>query len=416
MNGQIVSYKGKDLNWKAFICSKHNAPKSLDTFAVNVIDLTDSQIWTSQHQTFSAVDSINDFRSLQLMMEQSRMATNIVVLPGNVAFEYMWSEFNKRYTHSIQIKDMLMVFSKDILCSIFPTKLQINLFYENCITQLDGIDYSSAFYFDESIFRARGYSVLTRAKGSEKATTVKIDDRFFITTANILQSEEHIETYLKSIGIWPKENIDYPEWLLNYEFGDDRFQREIIDDCKSKIAQAKKRIDIANNKLDENLRFKSILFTNGEELTSVIFEILERILMCDLSQFHDEKKEDFLIRLPEVTFIGEIKGVTSNVKSEHVSQVDTHYHGYMDKLQEENRIENVKELLIINPLRTKSLEKREPVHEIQIALAKRNNALIIETKTLLDIFERYQRGVLTPEVIKNAFIQNGGLLHLGDCC
>lgn len=415
MNGQIISYKGGELNWESFMCSKHNSPRSLDTFTVNVIDLTDVEIWKSSSQNYSSINSINDFKSLQLMIEQSKMAANIVILPSNVRFEYNWSAYQKRYTAGIQIKDMLTSFSVDILSKILPSNLQIPLFYENCITQLNSINFDSAFYFDESTFWARGYSVLTRAKDSEKATTVKIDDKFFITTANILQSEEHIVTYLKSIGIWGKEKKEYPDWLLNYDFGDDRLQSQMIDDCRSEIVQAEAKIDAANNKLDENLRFKSILFTNGEELVSVIFEILEQLLTCDLSQFHDEKKEDFLIQLSDVTFIGEIKGVSSNVKSEHVSQVDTHYHGYMDKLHEEGLVENVKELLIINPLRTKSLENREPVHEIQIKLAERNNALIIETKTLLDIFESFQKGELTSEAIKNAFKQNSGILRLDDC-
>ena len=60
--------------------------------------------------------------------------------------------------------------------------------------------------------------------------------------------------------------------------------------------------------------------------------------------FDDQyKKEDFLIKLPSCTFIGEIKGVTSNVKYEHISQIELHYRGYLDLLAE--RKENNSSLL-----------------------------------------------------------------------
>ena len=62
------------------------------------------------------------------------------------------------------------------------------------------------------------------------------------------------------------------------------------------------------------------MYTNGEQLVEVVFDILESFFSYSLSEFKDEKKEDFLIKLDSVTFIGEIKGITSNVKSEHVSQ------------------------------------------------------------------------------------------------
>ena len=94
--------------------------------------------------------------------------------------------------------------------------------------------------------------------------------------------------------------------------------------------------------------------------------IEEKVLDCNLSGFIDEKNEDFLIQFQDVSFIGEIKGVTSNIKSENISQLDVHYQGYMDKLQEENRTETVKQILIMNPFRTKPLSERAEVHEKQI--------------------------------------------------
>jgi len=142
--------------------------------------------------------------------------------------------------------------------------------------------------------------------------------------------------------------------------------------------------------------------------------ILEIILECDLSQFIDEKREDFLIRIGKEVFIGEIKGVNTNIKNEYISQLDVHYHRYMDEIEDEPCEENVHALLIINPFRMKELKDREPVHESQIALAKRNNSLIIETKNLLKLLELFQKGILSSEDCINIFKSKTGLLSVDD--
>ena len=171
--------------------------------------------------------------------------------------------------------------------------------------------------------------------------------------------------------------------------------------------------EVADN-LRENARIKSILYTNGDELAEVVFSILEKILACDLSEFVDEKKEDFLIKKDEYTIIGEIKGVTSNIKSEHISQVDVHYHGYLDKLAEESKCENVYQVLIMNPFRNKPLSERDPVHDTQILLAERNGCLIIETVTLLKLYEKLIAGEIDVTTCEKLFTEKSGILKESD--
>ena len=55
----------------------------------------------------------------------------------------------------------------------------------------------------------------------------------------------------------------------------------------------------AEGQLEENAKYKSILYTNGNELVRVVFEILESILDYDLSSFEDILKEDFLINVSD---------------------------------------------------------------------------------------------------------------------
>ncbi len=94
--------------------------------------------------------------------------------------------------------------------------------------------------------------------------------------------------------------------------------------------------------------------------------------------------------------------------------MDRHYHDYQDKLEEEGRRETVKQLLVINPFRDKLLGQRDPVHENQINLDKRNECLIILTETLLKLFERLRNHQVTTSDIKKVFTEKNGLLSMDD--
>lgn len=95
-----------------------------------------------------------------------------------------------------------------------------------------------------------------------------------------------------------------------------------------------------------------------------------------------------------ITFIGETKGIDTNIKSKNILLVDTHLQNYRDSLSEDGLMEKLKALLVNNPLRNKSLEDREPVHGQQIDLAKRYNCLIVLIQDLLKIYEMYKSGGL----------------------
>ena len=179
-----------------------------------------------------------------------------------------------------------------------------------------------------------------------------------------------------------------PEWIQNIEFYNDKQLKEDKNSNNEKIQKLKDKNIILEEQLNKNLEYKSILYTNGDELVKVVLEILDEILEYDSSEFGDEKREDFLIKKEDITFIGEIKGLTSSVKNENVSQLDVHVQSYLDELQQEGTEEKVKGLLIINHQRNKPIEERQEVHEHQIKLATRNESLIIETTTLLKLYEK----------------------------
>ncbi len=234
-----------------------------------------------------------------------------------------------------------------------------------------------------------------------------------MTTLKALESIEVLLALIKLLLPHP-ERENAPQWARDIKILNDTELSLRIEEAEETIKQNEEVIRIANQDLQENARIKSILYTNGAELVEVVFSILEKLLSCDLSEFEDEKKEDFLIKKEMYTLIGEIKGVTSNVKNEHISQVDVHYQGYMDKLAEDGTQENVHQVLVMNPFRNKPLYEREPVHDTQIKLAERNGCLIIETATLLKLYEKFIAGGIDVATCEKLFTEKTGLLNETD--
>lgn len=405
MKIQIVSNKTTNYNCKYNITySSLNKPKSLDSYDINIFSLQDSYIWQYRQYNEKMLVCTNDLKSIKQMIYNSRKAVNIIALPQNYTHSYNFSD--NRYIYKIELKNEIDNLIRNLLSSIIPDCMNnmYNLIYENSVTKLNKSKFNSAFCF------INYNNVLSKSEGGNKATTINYEN-LILTTLDISSPDVNLEDFIIGIGL-DNEKIQFPQWLLNIQCFDDAEQQELIDISNEEIRLLNDKIENANNILEKNLKYKSILATNGDELVSVVFEILEKILDCNLSDFIDEKKEDFLIKKDNISFIGEIKGVTSNVKSEHVSQLDVHFQSYLDKLNESNITENVKAILIINPFRTKPLTEREAIHKIQIDLAIRNGSLIITTKTLLDVFEMFLANKIKAEKIISVFSNTIGLLDI----
>ena len=214
--------------------------------------------------------------------------------------------------------------------------------------------------------------------------------------------------FLKAIGLI-HENVDVPQWMEGIHMFDDIRQIDVIRESREKIQEAQNSIKAAEDIMSQNERYKSILYTSGDKLVEVVLDILGQMLGYDFSVFEDKKKEDFLAEIGDDVFIGEIKGVNHNVKSENVSQLDVHYQSF---LEDSGKSENhVFALLIMNHQKNKDLTKREPVHENQVKLAKRNGSLIIDTFVLLKLFEKYKSEEISREYCMQLLKNNTGILN-----
>lgn len=409
MTIQLISYNSRCASEKDGITiSPLHAPCALDDFDINIIDLSVANMWTYTDSNIGCTDSNADFETIHKMVSNKKKSTVIYVLPQNVNYHYNTQYLRINSDSTKPIKDILSyVFANALKKAVYPENQLPQLAYERTCTSVAQFKYDADLYFDTSD------NVITKSDKSEKATTVQLHECIYVTTLKITASNDTLKLFIRAM--FEKQDREVaPAWMKTVNFGDDTEQKSQIEQSKAEIEAAKSKISTAEKKLEENARYKSILYTNGDELVEVVFDILEKILACDLSAFVDDKKEDFLIKLPACTFIGEIKGVTSNIKYEHISQVELHYRGYLDRLAESGVSENVKQLLIMNPFRTKALDKRDPVHISQINLAIRNGCLIIETNTLLRLYEKFCNGEVSVQKCIDVLSTKTGLLCLAD--
>ena len=411
MTIQIISNdRLSHFNNSGYVISPLRSPKSLDEFDLNIVDLSTESLWRNRSKNYSSINDISDYISLRQMAERKTTSAVLFVYPQNQYFLYNHNahiQHDYGYQQKKPIKDCLSSIV-DIISKALPfATYGFPIIYENTTTTLNGMTYNASFYFEDL------FTQVTKSDRSNKTTTVNYNDLAFLTTLQILESPEKLTGFVETILPLAKHE-EAPQWAKEIMvLNDVDLMRRIVDANKT-IRQMETTILAAENNLRENARIKSILYTNGDELVEVVFSILEKILACDLSEFVDEKKEDFLIKKDEYTIIGEIKGVTSNIKSEHISQVDVHYHGYLDKLAEESKCENVYQVLIMNPFRNKPLSERDPVHDTQILLAERNGCLIIETVTLLKLYEKLIAGEIDVTTCEKLFTEKSGILKESD--
>ena len=407
MKIQIVT-GNKNLNSNENITiSDYASPMSPDSFEVNVIDLSFNGLWEFNGSTIGRLNEVNNLKSIACMINDSIKTKIVYVYPQDGYYRYFKS--NHSFTKSLRIKDLITnVNSQQDYCECFPIyESHKDIVFEPTVTSVNGTEYSSSFRFTHIID-----TVVTESDGSKKVTTIRSEKGRIFTTLDICCSVNSLMNFIEAI--FKEESLsDVPDWVREFEFGSDKELKATIEASQKQISDLQMKIDNAEKELNDNNRIKSILASNGESLVEVVFEILEKVLDCDLSDFVDKSKEDFRVEKESIVFIGEIKGITSNVKNKNVSQLDVHYQSYLDEL-EDGETKDVKAILIINHSRNRKIDERDPVNEQQIELAKRNGSLIIETITLLKLFEFYLNKKITSEECIKLFASKTGLLSTKD--
>lgn len=409
MKIQIIGSKDREIDIEGYEIELTNFedPKTLDSFDINIIDLQEGSDWYCSYKLndIKITKALDNIRKLIASIKKTKV---IIAHPQNFFVHKQQESSNNKDLFKLKnyLTDLYVYFGRHILPNQYWSDCPkwFDLDYEKSETKCNSKLFNSDFVFSKII----NYNVKTRAKDSEKPTTINLSN-LYITTLDLFSDNKGLHDFLLETGLDVAITAT-PDWINDLDYFDDKHQKSLIKENEEQITVLNQLIDTAKDKLAKNLYYKSVLYESGDNLVKVVFDILSEILEYDLSSFEDKKKEDFLIKLQDITFVGEIKGIDTNIKSKNVSQVDTHLQDYQDKLNEENKHENLKALLIINTFRNKKLEDREEVHEQQIALAKRNNCLIILTQDLLRIFEMYKQGVLSKDKIVAILTKQVGLL------
>ena len=263
---QLITYNPvvfADYNKKIEI-NDFNKLKSLDNYDINIFNLNSNNMWENKETTDSKANLNTkmsaDFKSINQMINNSKKSINIICLPQNL--NYYWKCYSSSY--SSQLKDMLPLFIK-ILEQLIPIK-DLDIIYENSLTMIKVNLIPASFYINND-----GYDNLTSSSESNKITTIK-SGNLIITSLEIIRNKESdiLFDYLSEIGLI-KEEVEYPDWIYKYNFNDDIIQNNNIEQAKEQIKLQKEIIDKANQKLQQNLHYKSILYNNSNALVTVVF-------------------------------------------------------------------------------------------------------------------------------------------------
>lgn len=398
---QIITFSGREKEFagNGITLSNIHDAKSLDEFDINIISLADEGMWRYAGKGYNCLDTIDDLISLSIMIKNSKKAMVIVLLPQNEVFNYF--RYNDKYHEQIELKNMSYSLGK-IMSALYEPIGVLRINYENTTTIIGNENIEAAFYLDLN------ENILLKSDKSNKPTAIKIHD-VILSTLN-LKSYDQIINFLRELKLI-QDKQDVPAWMEEVKMFDDNKQLQIIEENNQVIKTANDNISSAMERINKNNEYKSILYTSGGELVKVVFEILEEMLGCDLSQFEDKKKEDFSFERNGIVYIGEIKGISSNVKSQNISQLEFHHQGFIDEHPEVDD-KDIRQILIINHQRTMALSERDPVDRKQIELASKYGSLIIETVTLLKLFEKFLDETLTREECLDIVKSNVGLLNI----
>ncbi|MHA5066639.1 hypothetical protein [Cetobacterium somerae] len=380
--------------------TKINDIISLDEFEVNIIDL--NNIWEAEYEDEELIEEKN-LKLLNEMIDKSKQSKIVFIFPQNQNYSFDYDEDEDFYEYHRELKYMLSQVD-EIIKRIFGKNKMFyeKLLYENTRVNLNEYELQAAFYFESS----DGIPLLKSIKSEKKVCLRR--ENIILTTLNL--DETIIQDFIEFC--YPIKKEEVPKWFSELEYFNDKENKQIIKNEEVKILDSKNIIKLKQDSLAENNYYKSILYSNGEKLVEVVFSLLEKMLNYNLNEFVDNKKEDFLLKFNDITFVGEIKGIGTGVKSGNISQVDRHLQDYFDKLQEEEKEETLKGILIINPQRNINPSDREKVHETQIKLAERNGCLIILTEDLLRLYEKFITGEVTTEKILEIFKGEIGLFSL----
>ena len=390
MKIQIISYseifKINDHTIRPFDC-----PMSFDEFDINVIDLNSPKLWSFSLEDQKCNRAIYCIKTLKEIMANSKKSMSIILMPANTKVSLLHS--GGLTTQTILIKDIINQINYGLR---ELTLSDARLRYEISTTTIGERTFYSNFVFDDVDCETIKWS------NGHKSTIIKHNERLYSTTLLIKNKTNDLEILISFILSRFKKS-DVPDWFNSLEYFDDA----ALKNKRSELLDMYQQIENIDRQINENNRFKSILYSTGDELVGVVKEILVDIFKLTDSHFIDVKKEDFRFEFGDINFMVEIKGINTNVKNSNIAQCKKFVTDLITK-DDTKSPDNVKGLLIINPQRDIEPSKREPIHTEQISYAKSEGILIITTLELLKLYQAYTKDEVVSNKCFETFKNNVG--------
>ncbi len=383
--------------------------ESFDRYNINIINLNSPDIWKFKGKNISGLNIQDDLIPLKQSIKSSNAKT-IILMPQNYTFYYYmgYMGYNYDFRESKQLKSISHSVSKILNDYICDEILEYT--YERCKTTINRFEFNSDFYFND----INTEDILLASDKGNKVNTYFYEN-VIITTLNVFEpnSKENVYEKLNSFitavcKLQNKETV--PPWIEEVKFFDDEKYLDNIEQSKKKIEKLEKEINENKLKLDKNNKVKSILYETGTELNKEIVNILEDILK-EHNEFKDVYEEDYKFISDNTTFIVETKGLNNEVSGQNVTDAFSHLTIYEDKLEQENKVEATKCLFFVASQRKLRISERKKVNQRQETIAKRNNTLIIDTPTFLNIYEDFLNQKISKDEIIKIFKEQFGVIN-----
>lgn len=398
--------KYEEFSKSEFLISKIDEFQSFDNYLITIIDISDEDLWCNKADAINNINQYMDFRSIMSGINKSKKSNLIILFPQNIQYYYSYHYVSNRYkyTEVKKIKDMQDNF--------------INIINSNLINMnLVGINFGKSYAkvnkskltADFSFINVDKKDILLKADNNNDIVAIQ-NNKAVITTLKV-STENEIKDLLQ---IFFRDSFNkgtlVPEWIKDIDFYTDKKCKDEIEKIDREIKNLNVQKDELKSIIDENLEYKSILYETGEVLAKQINNMLSKVFEYDMSQFKDQYEEDGCIKLEDITFIIETKGLNNEISGNNVSDACNHLIMYEDRLDAEGITENAKCLFFVAYERNKSITDRVEIKERLEKIAKANNTLIIDTRIFLKIFEDFLNKKIGKEQIKNLFKDNIGKL------
>ena len=405
---QLINFRGRS----SLTCCQTNhisSPESFDDYKINIIDLSNPDIWKNRGMD---PNSINIMSDLDIIASMLKSTTNyiLIILPQNINYYYDRSErirTTSSYTKNKELKNITSLIDKIIKKLINQTSNQELVMYNKTKTKVKSDSVKSDFIFN----RLMEFSVVTTAENGKSITTCQFKNKYLTTLDLASDDYKHLLNYLVQLE-WVKLKDEEPSWVRDEKFFDDDILISKQIELENQLFSIKEEIKKNKECLARNNYYKSILYKSGDNLVDVINIMLDEMIEYDYNNFEDINEEDFLIEKQDCVFIGEIKGINTNVKRANITQTATHRNFYLDIDGNENKTAIA--IIIVNRLREKPVQERDKVTEDVIRLANFNDVLIITSEIFLKLYETYKFNKISRTQILDLLKSKKGILEESD--